>query len=107
MQYKMYLSAALLILLAGCQGNESKQGEKPSPPATTETNATTPANDTSSAGLIPLEDQYLPNPGQHCYIRRLYTKNDTLFIDADYIQFYVGKAADSVATKRRDARRER
>jgi len=105
MKHNIYWPAALIVLLAGCNLDENKaEKQTKSDNAPAQAPASAPANtdDTSTANLTPLEDQYLPNPGQHCYIKRLYTKNDTVFIDADYIQFYVGKAADSVATKRRD-----
>jgi hypothetical protein len=108
MQYKYYWHAALLILLAGCNLNQGKTPPKttPAPPPAATPVTGTPDTDTSTVGLIPLEDQYAYTQEQRCLIKQLYTRNDTALIDADYIQFYVGKAADSVATRRRDGEME-
>jgi len=41
--------------------------------------------------------------GQYCFIEKVYEKEGTTYIDADYIQFLMGKPAVEAARKRGDA----
>ena len=46
--------------------------------------------------------QSQPYPGQYCFVKSVYERGDSSYIEADYIQFLMGKDAIDAATKRGD-----
>lgn len=90
MKYKVtYLAAALLILLAGCNLDEGKTSGEHKKKAT----------DSPTVKLAPVEPQSTPEKGQYCDIVKVYEKGGRILIDADYVQFLMGKAAVAAAKK--------
>jgi hypothetical protein len=51
----------------------------------------------------PVTPQSQPYPGQYCFVKRIYSSGDSSYIEADYIQFLMGKEAIDAATKRGEA----
>jgi len=94
MKYKMYLPAALLILLAGCNLDENKSDKKAT--------HTKPKADSPVLKIVPVEPQSKPANGQYCYITAVRQKDGATYIDADYIQFLMGDAAITAAKKKHD-----
>jgi hypothetical protein len=101
---KFRLAAALpilLFLLPGCNGNGDTQHNNEQLPA----DSTTTKSDQPVVKEVPVQPQAKPQSGQYCYINKVYTSGDLTYIEADYIQFLMGKEAVSVARKRGDAER--
>jgi hypothetical protein len=91
---------ALLLLLMGCNGNENTQNNNDLQP-----DSSTTKSDQPVVREAPVQPQDKPHQGQYCYINKVYTTGDTSYIEADYIQFLMGKEAVAVARKRGDAER--
>jgi hypothetical protein len=104
-----YLLLASMLVLTACNNTDS--------------NATAPTSDsavaakvhTDSSGsgpdaipsekhdpsaLLPIEAS---GPEQYCYIKKIYTKGDASYVDADFIQFLYGDKAIAAARKNHDA----
>lgn len=54
---------------------------------------------------VEVKPQHKPESGQYSYINKVYEKDGSYYIDADYVQFLMGKAAVTAAKKRGDAER--
>jgi len=94
-----YLFAAVCgLTLMGCNGNNGQQ-------ETAEKNADTivSAEVKPEVQQVAVAPQEKPEEGQYCFIEKVYEKEGTAFIDADFIQFLMGKAAVAAARKRGDA----
>jgi len=81
------------FLLAGCHFTDQEKQVAP--------------KKTSTGKIIvqrePVTAQSHPYPGQYCFVKRVYTNGDSSYIEADYIQFLMGKEAIDAATKRGEA----
>jgi len=51
----------------------------------------------------PVTAQTQPYGGQYCFIKKAYTRGDTNYIEADYIQFLMGEQAIEAARKKGEA----
>jgi hypothetical protein len=78
------------FLLAGCH---FKEREKPVVPKKINTEKITVHRE-------PVTPQSQPYLGQYCFVKREYSSGDSNYIEADYIQFLMGKEAIDAATKR-------
>lgn len=92
MQNKIYGLAALLILLAGCNLNESNTDRK-----VIRKNYKT---DSPTVKAEPVQPQSAPEKGQYCNIVKAYGRDGAIWIDADYVQFLMGDAAIAAARKK-------
>ncbi|RXK80778.1 hypothetical protein [Filimonas effusa] len=90
------LLLATLLLAEGCQ--ESTRENK----ATEQDSAATLQPVVKEVEVKP---QSKPETGQYCYINKVYEQNGSYYIDADYVQFLMGKPAVAAARKRGDAER--
>lgn len=94
-----YLFAAVCgLMLWGCNGNNGQQN-------TAEKTADTIVDvevkpEVEQVAVAPQEK---PEEGQYCFIEKVYEKEGAAYIDADFIQFLMGKAAVAAARKRGDA----
>jgi hypothetical protein len=94
MQNKIYMPAALLILLAGCNMDEGKAKKAPQKAGKT---------DSPAVKMQPVEQQDAPEKGQYCDIVKVYDKDGATWIDADYVQFLMGNAGLAAAKKHGEA----
>lgn len=94
MRYYLYLPAALLILLAGCNLDEDNSSRKTTHPK--------PKTDSPVVKTVPVTPQSQPAAGQYGYITAVRQKEGHMYIDADYIQFLMGDAAIAAAKKKHD-----
>ncbi|GGH57448.1 hypothetical protein HNQ91_000219 [Filimonas zeae] len=94
-----YLFAAVCgLMLVSCNGNNSGQEA-----AATQADSTTSAEKTPEVEQVAVTPQDKPAEGQYCFIEKVYEKEGVAYIDADYIQFLMGKAAVTAARKKGDA----
>ena len=96
MRFKTYWPAALLVLVAGCNLDESKTDKKPAKAADN--------IDSPTVKLVDIKPQTAPVAGQYCYIKKVYVRNDAMYIDADYIQFLMDEDAVKAAKKAGEAK---
>ena len=89
------LLLATLVFAWGCQ--ESSQENKSTAP---DSIVVQPA-----VKEVEVKPQHKPESGQYCYINKVYEQNGSYYIDADYVQFLMGKPAVAAAKKRGDAER--
>jgi len=94
-RYKISGVFALLVLLTGCNMNENNAGKK----MTHKTDRT----DSPTVKAEPVQPQDAPGKGQYCNIARTYQKGRAIWIDADYVQFFMGDAATAAARKKGQA----
>jgi hypothetical protein len=95
MRFKAYWPAALLILVAGCNLDDSKATKKPA--------HAVHKTDSPTVKLVAIQPQDKPEAGQYCFVYKTYDKDGATYIDADYVQFLMGDAAIAAAKKKGEA----
>src|SRR5882757_10067776 len=95
MHSRIYWPAALLILLAGCNLDDSKTTKKPA--------HASHKTDSPTVKLVDIKPQTASAAGQYCYIKKVYARSDAMYIDADYIQFLMDDDAVKAAKKHGEA----
>ena len=104
-----YLLLALMLVLAACNSTDSNS----TTPTSDSSVAAQPHTDSSGskpdsaaleqhdpAALLPIEAS---GSEQYCYLKKLYTKGNITYADADFIQFLYGDKAIAAARKHNDA----
>lgn len=95
MKFYRCMVPALFLMTMGCI--ESPDKEKSAAPDSTI------VPEAPVVREVAVQPQQEPAKGQYCYIDKVYTKGDTSYIEADYVQFLMGKEAVAAARKRGDA----
>ncbi len=97
MKYSLVCMPLAALLLFGCNNSEQQQQtDKPEADSIVKT-------EDAAIEHVAIQPQANPDEGQYCYINKVYTTGDTVLIDADYIQFLMGKQAVAAAKKNGDA----
>ena len=100
-----------LLLLTACQDDQAAKQDTAASDAdsTNKASTTAPSNPTDSSTATKVESVY---PGDekdsvtYCFIKKFYAKDGRQYLDADFIQFYVGDKAVEVARKYKEAQME-
>jgi hypothetical protein len=92
MFYKILSAIIFLFVFISCNNADQQAASKE-----------TSAVENKTAGLqpnissTPIQPQDKPEDGQYCMVKKIFVKGDTTYLDADYIQFFMGDEAVAAA----------
>lgn len=92
--YRLIIFFSLCTLLSSCNNSDQPSTNNKKQEATKSALSFAPV-----ITSVPIQPQDKPYTGQYCYIKRVFTKADTVYIEADYVQFYMGAEALAAAKK--------
>ena len=97
MFHRILPAIIFLFVFISCNNADQQAASKEAPAVDKKTAVLEPV-----ISAAPVQGQDKPEPGQYCYIKKIFVLGDTVYVEADYIEFLMGEDAVAAARKHGD-----